>query len=187
VEQDRQWALARAAMILRKKDASEPKPAGADEDAQIAEKEGDAEGQAASGEAGQEKAPEPAGQEKASEAGQEKAPEIGAKLENVGLKVFLAGEKSKRSGHSITRGAQGRRTGPAFNDAQRARMSDVYVQDDGRFVLRGPRGREHVFEANGELVTTIDRSNAAHQQKVQKGERRPAKDAQFSQFQRLFK
>jgi filamentous hemagglutinin len=38
----------------------------------------------------------------------------------------------------------------AFSDAQRARSADVFVQPDDRYVVRGSRGREHIFEPDGE-------------------------------------
>lgn len=51
-----------------------------------------------------------------------------------------------RSGHSQQRGDEGRPVSQAFNDAQRARQSDVFIQPDGRYVVRGIGGREHIFE-----------------------------------------
>jgi hypothetical protein len=92
-----------------------------------------------------------------------------------------------RSAHAEQGRAEGRRIGPAFNDAQRARQSDVFVQPDGRYVVRGPRGREHVFESNGTHVTSIDRSQSAHTQKVARGERAPASAKQFETFMQLFR
>ena len=95
-------------------------------------------------------------------------------------------QQSPRSVHSEQRRAEGRRVGPAFNDAQSARPSDVFVQPDGRYVLRGPRGREHIFEPDGALVTSIDRNNRAHQLKVRRGERQLATPQEFEVFRRLF-
>ena len=97
--------------------------------------------------------------------------------------------KPKRPGkseHAKERAAEGRRVGPAFNDARNARPSDVFVQPDGRYVVRGPRGREHIFEPDGTHVTTVDRSAATHQRKLQAGERRFASDDEFTQFKELF-
>lgn len=95
-------------------------------------------------------------------------------------------KKLSRSDHAQKRASQGRRTGPAFNDARNARPSDVFVQPDGRYIVRGPRGREHVFEPDGEHVTSIDRSQSAHQGKVLRGERLPATSDQYETFQERF-
>jgi len=94
--------------------------------------------------------------------------------------------KSKtHSEHAKERSAEGRRTGPAFGDAQRARQADVYVQPDGRYVVRGPRGREHIFERDGTHVTSIDRSARAHQGKVDGGERMPITSDEFERFKEI--
>ena len=80
-----------------------------------------------------------------------------------------------KGGHANLRSSQGRSVGSATNDLQTARNSDIYVQSDGRYVIRGPKGREHIIETNGEVVTTVNnRSRAAHNNIVKKGDRRPA-------------
>jgi hypothetical protein len=85
-----------------------------------------------------------------------------------------------RSDHARLRSGQGRPIGDVVNDVQRAGPRDVFVQpDDGRFVVRGPRGREHIIEANGEHVTSIRRPDAAHQARLRDGTIRPAADAEF--------
>lgn len=94
-------------------------------------------------------------------------------------------ESDRHTEHAKERSEQGRRTGPAFNDAQRARMADVFVQDDGRWVLRGPKAREHIFLADGLLLTSLDRSDAAHRGKVEAGERQPATTAQYEEFKKV--
>jgi len=66
------------------------------------------------------------------------------------------------------------------NDVQRAGQRDVFVQpDDGRFVVRGPRGREHIIELNGEHVTSVRRPDAAHQARLRNGTIRPATDEEY--------
>lgn len=80
-----------------------------------------------------------------------------------------------RSEHARLRSGQGRPVGEVVNDVQRAGPRDVFVQpDDGRFVVRGLKGREHVIEANGEHVTSVRRPEAAHQVRVRAGTIRPA-------------
>lgn len=96
-------------------------------------------------------------------------------------------EKPRRSFHAMRRAEEGRRTGPAFGDAQRARKSDVYMDVETlRYMLRGSRGREHIFETNGQLLTTIDRSNAAHLRRLRYGIIRQLTDEEFLKFQELF-
>jgi hypothetical protein len=91
-----------------------------------------------------------------------------------------------RSDHSRERGEEGRPVREAFSDAQRARPADVFIQaDDDRYVVRGSRGREHIFEPDGELVTSLVRPHKAHLRKVQRGERTPVTESEFIQFQEL--
>ena len=78
------------------------------------------------------------------------------------------------------RSGQGRPITDVVNDIQKAGRRDVFVQpDDGRFVVRGPKGREHVIEANGEHVTSVRRPDAAHQARVRDGTICPATDEEF--------
>ena len=94
---------------------------------------------------------------------------------------------NRRTPHSQERAEQGRRIGPAINDGQRAGPNDVYIQPDGRWIVRGPKGREHVFATDGQHLTSVDRSNAAHQSKIGKGERRRATPEEFELFKELMK
>ena len=88
-----------------------------------------------------------------------------------------------RSRHARLRFGQGRPVGEVVNDVQRAGPGDVFVQAaDGRFVVCGPKGREHVIETDGEHVTSLRRPDAAHQARLRSGTIRPATD---DEFQRL--
>jgi hypothetical protein len=87
----------------------------------------------------------------------------------------------------MRRGRQGRRVGPAFNDAQRAPQERVFIQPDARWIVRGPKGREHVFEPSGVHLTSVDRSQSAHEGKVRNGERRPVTAEEYRQFKGLIK
>ncbi len=85
-----------------------------------------------------------------------------------------------RSEHARLRSGQGRPIGEVVNDIQRAGPRDVFVQpDDGRFVVRGPRGREHIIEVNGEHVTSVRRPDAVHQARLRDGTIRSATDEEF--------
>lgn len=88
-----------------------------------------------------------------------------------------------RSEHARLRFGQGRPIGQVVNDVQRAAPQDVFTQpDDGRFVVRGPKGREHVIEANGEHVTSLRRPEAAHQARIRSGAIRPTTDEEFQRL-----
>jgi hypothetical protein len=88
-----------------------------------------------------------------------------------------------RSGHARLRSGQGRPIGEVVNDVQRAGRGDVFVQpDDGRFVVHGPKGREHVIETTGEHVTSVRRPDAAHQARLRGGTIRPATEAEFEKL-----
>ena len=93
-----------------------------------------------------------------------------------------------KSTHANQRAEEGRAVNRAHNDAQRATESDVFIQSDGRVIIRGSRGREHIFESNGELVTTINnRSNAAHVNLVRQGVRTPASHAEAQRILSTFR
>src|SRR4051794_14324819 len=51
-----------------------------------------------------------------------------------------------KSEHARLRSGQGRPIPEVVNDIQRAGPRDVFVQpDDDRYVVRGPKGREHII------------------------------------------
>lgn len=55
--------------------------------------------------------------------------------------------------------------------------------EDGRFIVRGANGREHVFEPTGkELVTSVNRSHSAHLERMRQGIIRSATDDEFAAF-----
>lgn len=88
-----------------------------------------------------------------------------------------------RSGHARLRSGQGRPISQVVNDVQRAGPKDVFVQpDDGRFVVRGGRGREHIIEADGEHLTSVYRSDAANQLRLQNGVIRAATDEEYQKL-----
>ena len=65
-----------------------------------------------------------------------------------------------RSTHAQIRSEQGRSVSTVVNDVQRARPSDILIQDDGRWVVRGQHGRVHILEPGGVHVTTFNPSNS---------------------------
>ncbi|NEP41828.1 MAG: hypothetical protein F6K35_22375 [Okeania sp. SIO2H7] len=53
-------------------------------------------------------------------------------------------------------------------------------------MVRGIKGREHIFEADGELVTSFYGSNKAHLTKLRTGKRRTITINEFLVFQEIF-
>lgn len=94
--------------------------------------------------------------------------------------------RSFQSAHAQLRQQEGRKTGTAYNDAVTASVHSTYLQWDGRWIVRGPKGREHVFEPNGQHVTTVDsRTDQAHLRLVRKGDRRLVTGDELLRFQAL--
>ncbi len=92
-----------------------------------------------------------------------------------------------RSEHAVLRNSQGRPVPQAAQDLARARQGDVFVQNNGRFVIRGPKGREHIIEPGGTHITSLVRSNSAHQQRLQDRIIRYSTQEEFQQAQGLLK
>jgi hypothetical protein len=70
-----------------------------------------------------------------------------------------------KSAHAITRAKQGRPVGNALSDAQNAASQNVFLQEDGRYFVSGPKGRAHVFEMNGDIVTSLRNVSKSNIQK----------------------
>lgn len=97
-----------------------------------------------------------------------------------------AGRTYRKSDHAEQRKNEGRPTSTAFSDVQRAALNDLFLQADGRYIVRGLKGREHIFEANGELVTSYHRSHQMHLTKIRDGERQPMTVEQYLSFKEMF-
>jgi hypothetical protein len=91
-----------------------------------------------------------------------------------------------RSEHAKSRATQGRPVGSAFKDASQANVSNVYIQADGRYVVAGPKGRFHVFEMTGEIVTSMKRSAQNVQTMLKDGRITRVTLEQFEEFKKLF-
>jgi len=71
--------------------------------------------------------------------------------------------------HAVVRAGQGRNVNTVISDIQKARPSDVFIQEDGRWVIRGSNGRAHILEPNGEIVTSfsgVSTTNVQHRIKT---------------------
>lgn len=98
------------------------------------------------------------------------------------------GGEIKRSEHARLRFGQGRPIALVINDVQKAGHNDIFVQaDDRRYVVRGQKGREHIIEADGEHVTSVRRSDAAHKVRLGDGTIRPANDEEFERLKDFVK
>lgn len=92
------------------------------------------------------------------------------------------------SNHADDRDLQrSRPTNLALSDARQAWQSDVTIQtSDGRYVVR-VKTREHIFERNGQHVTSIlKRSEDAHRKLLQSDERRLIMNEEFEEFRKKF-
>jgi hypothetical protein len=100
-----------------------------------------------------------------------------------------SGKQERRSGHAKRRAREGRQVAAAFRDVQRARKSDLFFEvEKQRYVVRGSKGREHIFTPEGQLVTTIDhRSQRAHIQRLESGTIRPVTDVEFTVFKDIIR
>ena len=91
-------------------------------------------------------------------------------IDELDSKVLEASQKVTKGNHAELRSSQGRNVSNAINDLEKARPSDILIQDDGRFLIRGANGRIHVIEANGEIVTTMNKvTNSNVQQRINSG------------------
>ncbi|WP_295091857.1 hypothetical protein [Ruminococcus sp.] len=92
----------------------------------------------------------------------------------------------QESDHAQQRKSEGRNVGRAGNDLNQARPSDVFIQnDDGRWVVRGNNGRVHIFEPDGELVTTMNKVTN-FSKRVSSGRYSSLNFAQIAEFMKVF-
>ncbi|WP_177141023.1 hemagglutinin repeat-containing protein [Pseudomonas gingeri] len=96
------------------------------------------------------------------------------------------GSKITYGEHAKIRSTEGRPVGSVVNDIQTARPSDILVQDDGRWVIKGGNGRIHVLESNGEVVTSFLNPNANTNSRIQKGEWARASQDELKRFESQF-
>ena len=94
---------------------------------------------------------------------------------------------ARRSAHSAQRRFEGRRTGPAFQDAQRATRADVaWDASTGRFVVHGPRARYQIFEPDGTHVTQVSYTAKIWRDRHARGRWLELTDQQWAHFVALF-
>jgi RHS repeat-associated protein len=97
------------------------------------------------------------------------------------------GGKPGRSDHAEKRRTKdGRPVSAGRSDAQNAKRSEIYVQDDGRWVVKGDNGRLNVFEPNGEHVTTFKNPQKNTDMRVRSGRYSRLTEAQYEEFSTIF-
>ena len=95
------------------------------------------------------------------------------------------GNKITKSEHAEIRGSQGRNVNTAINDLNKAKPSNIYLQEDGRYVIKGSNGRVHIMEPDGEIVTTMN-NVANFNKRVSSGRYMPLTEAQKADFAQKF-
>ena len=96
-----------------------------------------------------------------------------------------AGNKITKSEHAELRGSQGRNVNTAINDLNKTQPSNIYLQDDGRYVIKGSNGRVHIMEPDGEIVTTMNNVTNFNK-RISSGRYMPLTEAQKADFAQKF-
>jgi hypothetical protein len=91
----------------------------------------------------------------------------------------------KRSEHAEIRASQGRPVGNAISDARKASMKDVFIQDDGRYIVVGKKGRVHIFESDNVIVTSIRTTHTNIVRNVKNGRWQQVSESQFEIFRKM--
>ncbi len=90
----------------------------------------------------------------------------------------------------MQRHREGRPVAQTINDLQNARSSDILMQDDGRWVILGPKGRAHIIEQDGsEIITSmrdITKRNIEHRMNRDKGRWSRPSLAELEKFRQIF-
>lgn len=111
-----------------------------------------------------------------------------AQADSGGNALFQCLSERLYSEHALLRAEQGRNVRSAFTDAEKVKKNDLFLQADGRYVVRARNGREHIFEPDGRLLTTINnRTDRAHEAKVRNRERDPVTWEEHEQFREVIR
>ena len=91
----------------------------------------------------------------------------------------------RKSEHASIRSGQGRNVNTAINDINKSSPSKIYLQDDGRIVVKGDKGRVHILESDGEIVTTMNKVTNFND-RVSSGRYRPLTETERNEFVNKF-
>ncbi|ELO81637.1 hypothetical protein SEEERB17_020811 [Salmonella enterica subsp. enterica serovar Enteritidis str. SARB17] len=106
-------------------------------------------------------------------------------IDPLGLERTCSLTKSK---HALQRHREGRPVGPAINDLQNARPSDILIQTkDNRWVVLGPKGRVHIIEGDGsEIITTMNNPRRNTDSRIDDGRWRRMTLEEEEKFKEIF-
>jgi hypothetical protein len=95
-----------------------------------------------------------------------------------------ARRRGRRTGHAVQRSEEGQRpTAKASEDARTAGDDELLWDEvEGTVVVLGPKGRVHVFAADGRHVTSFVMNQPGVQKRRQQGRWRPADPAERGEF-----
>ncbi|WP_260579242.1 hypothetical protein [Proteus mirabilis] len=95
-------------------------------------------------------------------------------------------DKITQGEHAGIRNKEGRPVGSVINDVQKSRPSDILVQEDGRWIVKGSGGKVHIIEPDGEVVTSFYNPKANTDNRVKKGEWQQPSNEQLDDFKEKF-
>ncbi|HDS1150426.1 TPA: hypothetical protein QDZ66_001155 [Pluralibacter gergoviae] len=95
-------------------------------------------------------------------------------------------DKITQGEHATIRNKEGRPVGSVINDVQNSRPSDILIQDDGRWVVLGPKGRVHIIEPNGEVVTSMQNPKQNTNNRLQDGRWQKLDNQKLQEFKDKF-
>ncbi|WP_193014341.1 MULTISPECIES: VENN motif pre-toxin domain-containing protein [Gammaproteobacteria] len=95
-------------------------------------------------------------------------------------------DKITQGEHAGIRNKEGRPVGSVINDVQKSRPSDILIQDDGRWVVKGNDGRIHLIEPDGEVVTSFKNSDKNTAQRIRDGRWNRPSNEKLDEFKEKF-
>ncbi|MEY0243846.1 hypothetical protein AB7W17_22140 [Providencia rettgeri] len=88
--------------------------------------------------------------------------------------------------HAGIRNKEGRPVSSVINDVQKSRPSDILIQDDGRWVVKGDDGRIHLIEPDGEVVSSFKNSDKNTAQRTRDGRWNRPSNEKLDEFKEKF-
>ncbi|WP_404462752.1 hypothetical protein [Providencia rettgeri] len=95
-------------------------------------------------------------------------------------------DKITQGEHAGIRNKEGRPVSSVINDVQKSRPSDILIQDDGRWVVKGNGGRIHLIEPDGEVVSSFKNSDKNTAQRTRDGRWNRPSNEKLDEFKEKF-
>ncbi|MEX6373388.1 hypothetical protein AB6F20_12870 [Providencia hangzhouensis] len=95
-------------------------------------------------------------------------------------------DKITQGEHAGIRNKEGRPVSSVINDVQKSRPSDILIQDDGRWVVKGNDGRIHLIEPDGEVVSSFKNSDKNTAQRTRDGRWNRPSNEKLDEFKEKF-